>query len=278
MWQENCKTICLDKDQITFGEIHYRFSQTPAGKRLDTNVRWSRFQPSYISNPEWVKLIGYDANNLEHGRLTYGLTVWFINHQNQSDLPTKFNSEEQAILKLTALTHDWPEGFTQKGDVNYEAKTSQDEQEELSIITSAVISSIGDSYESTEIAHQVKNCLEDTKSKLGQAFNCIEAIGYLRTALIVWPQSEKTQDHQLSQQFKMLTNNVFYNSIPKLIHYSDQYYPARKFLLDRNQTIIQAFNMPESSFDGYGQDKPTKINNFIAARETWNKWISTINS
>lgn len=269
---ESVPFIQLDKDQLPFCEIHRRFAQTPPGQRLDKNTRWGRFQPPHISNSEWIQHLGFDANNLEHCRLTYGLTTWFINQQNQSDYPIKFDPDDQDILKLTALTHDWPEGITKKGDVNYEAKTQQDEQEELAVISTAITNIVGQSYEATRFSIQVKDCLEDTSSVLGRAFNCIESLGYLRTALIVWPKSQVIQDEILSQQLQMLTINVLYNSIPKLIRYSDSFYPAKKFLLERKSVIDHAFlNMPESGFDGYQDKKTEKINSFMTARRLWNE-------
>lgn len=271
---ERSPFIQLDRDQLPFCEIHRRFAQTPPGQRLDQNTRWGRFQPPHISNQEWINYLGFDANNLEHCRLTYGLTTWFINQQNQSDYPIKFNSNDQDILKLTALTHDWPEGITKNGDVNYEAKTKQDEQAELDVISTAITDIIGQSYEATEFSTQVKKCLEDTSSTLGKAFNCIESIGYLRTALIVWPKSKIIQDRILSQQLQMLTINVFYNSIPKLIKYSESFYPAKKFLSERRDVIDHAFsNMPDSGFDGYQNQKQEKTDRFMTTKTLWTEQI-----
>lgn len=270
---ENQISVMLDKDYLSFSEIHRRFSQTPPGQRLSQNTRWGRFQPEHVSNEQWINHLGVDANNLEHCRLTYGLTVWFINQQNKSDYQIKFDHEEQSILKLTALTHDWPEGITEKGDVNYEAKTQEDENNELSVIVSAITSVIGQSYEANEISHQVKSCLKNTSSGLGKAFNCIEAIGYLRTALLALPQSFTTTDDILSQRFQMLTGNVLYNSVPRLITYSKEFYPAKKFLSDRKNIITQGFDMPDSSFDGYGYQKTEKLEYFAAAKSMWQKWF-----
>lgn len=273
MRTESPNFIMLDKDYISFGEIHQRFAQTAPGQRLSQNTRWGRFQPDHISNEQWINLLGFDANNLEHGRLTYGLTVWFINQQNQSDYPIKFNPEEKSILKLTALTHDWPEGITEKGDINYEAKTQQDEETELAVLIPAITSIIGHSYEASELSQEVRNCLKNTSFGLGKAFNCIEAIGYLRTALIVWPQSTTITDDQLSQQFQMLTANVLYNSVPKLIDYSQDFYPAKQFLLSKGKVIDQAFNMPDDNFNGYGDKKVGKLQQFVAAKALWQKWF-----
>lgn len=270
---ENQGFIMLDKNPVFFNEIHQRFAKTQPGERLSKNTRWGRFQPGHISNEQWINHLGVDANNLEHCRLTYGLAIWFINQQNQSDYSIKFNYEEQAILKLTALTHDWPEGITKKGDVNYEAKTLQDEQEELAVIVSAITGVIGQSYEATEFSYQVKSCLENTSTGLGKAFNCIEAIGYLRTALLVLPQSTTNTDNKLSQQFQMLTGNVLYNSVPRLISYSEEFYPAKKFLSDRKDLITQGFNMPDTSFDGYGDQKTDKFKRFTAAKTIWQEWF-----
>lgn len=271
---ENQNSLMLDKESITFHEIHQRFSETPPGQRLSQNARWSYFQPEYISKPDWISLLGIDANNLDHCRLTYSLTLWFIDQQNQSDYPNKFNYEEKDILKLTALTHDWPEGITEKGDINYEAKTKEDEDNELAVIIPAITSVIGSSHEAQQFACQVKECLKNSGDQLGKAFNCIEAIGYLKTALSVWPQSKTTSDPYLSQRFQTLTGNVFYNSIPKLIDYSKEFYPAKKFLFYKSQIITQAFQMPNSIFDCYdGKKRDESIDKFTMAKNLWHQWL-----
>jgi len=272
MLAEICNSVHLDKEVISFREIHQRFSLTTGGEKLKKNVRWSAFQPLSVSNSEHQRPFGADANNLEHCRLIYGLTRWAIQIQNSSSYPTKFNLDDQEILDLAGLTHDYPEGLTEKGDVNFKVKTKQDEQNELKLVIPIITGLIGDSYEALELAKQVKNCLGDTSSRLGRFFNSIENIGYLRAALIVWPQIDTINHRHMSRSFKLINHDVLSNNIPSLISYSKDYYPVYKYLSDRKQIITQIFNTPESYFYGHLNTDQSSSDNFHFAKELWGLW------
>jgi len=257
----------------TSQEIYQKYKESPAGQILSQRTRWNRFKPENISNEAWIKTLSLDADNLRHCLVIYGLTDWFISQQNNSDMSIKFDKKEKNLLLLTALSHDIPEGMTAKGDISLEFKTDQDEQEELALIKKAVIDVLDKDCDRHQIASEVKNCLEDKTSKLGHAFNAIENIGYLRTAIIAWKNND-TSNPTFAANLKLITNNVLINSIPKLTEFSKIYFPIKKYLHDRSSIVTQAFNMEQSYFDAYGpESKDNYYQTFLSVKPIWEKWI-----
>ena len=282
MSKEIPQTIQLDNQQISIPEIHCRFKQEhPAGFRLKyQQVRWSRFQPQNTSQYEWQspRVLSLDANNLEHCYLTFLDTIRFIETQNQSDSPIKFNHQETTLLLFMAETHDWGEGVTKKGDVNYEAKTRQDEIEELNVLGTVITDILGCGSETKELTHQVKFYLDsdNVDFKLSQAFNAIEHIGYFQTAMRAWQKIPEysTKNPVLAKNLSLLANNVLINDIDLLIKYA-QIYPRVKIVLqNQKHWVDQAFAMKKSVMDHY--DKAEKIpeykEKFAKAKSSWNRW------
>ena len=264
-------SIEINGQSLRFRDVHKDFSQTTAGNRLNNNPRYKDFI-GQLGIKDWQNVLGFDVNNLEHGRLTQGIVYCFINNINQSDSEIKFTTEEQKLLLLTAVVHDWPEGFTKKGDISYERKNENDEKEELALIEKIITEMLGP--DSLEISIQIKNILEDKNSKLGMTFNAIERIGYLRTALIAWKKSKNTNE-ATSSNLVLLTNNVFLNTLPKTIEYSSIFSPVKDFLNSKSKLISDAFtNMPPSIFDNYKiEDQAKNIAKFNQAQNEWNEWI-----
>ena len=262
----------VDLSEINPREIHNKFSQTPEGKKLANKTRWSRYQNDLTKN-EWQDLLGYDVNNLEHARLTYGITYLFIKNTNNSDSKIKFTPEEEKLLLLTAMIHDYPEGFTKKGDVTYELKTDQDEDGELEFISQIFVNTLG--QENISISKEIKDILKNKDTKLGQAFNVVENIGYMRTGLIAWKKS-KTTEESVSSNLVWLTSNTLSNIIPKITRQSFEYPPVADFL-KRNQSLISdAFNStPEVIFNKYKPEDQEKSKlKFNQSFKIWNEWIS----
>jgi hypothetical protein len=264
-------SIKINNRDIKFRAIHKDFSQTKPGNRLANNARWPKYQGK-LNNSEWQKMLGFDINNLEHGRLTYGITRSFIKKTNQSESKLNFNQEEQKLLLLTSLVHDWPEGITKCGDVSYDQRTIQHEKEELAVIEKAITDILGP--QSSNISKQIKDILENKNSKLGKTFNIIEKIGYVRTGLISWKKSKNTNKNIFN--LNCLTKDVVSIHIPELIKHS--YYPPVSHFLKNKQNIISEIfsNMPTSVFDRYNpiEEKNKNIAKFNKASDNWTKWIS----
>ncbi|MDX9971090.1 MAG: HD domain-containing protein [Candidatus Gracilibacteria bacterium] len=109
-------------------EIFQNFCNSDDGKILNSQVRYERYKPTTVSNERWIKILGADVNNLNHMRLTYGLTRIFLEKQKG-----KFSNDEVNILLLTSIIHDIAEAKI--GDISYDQKTDSDENEESKIAT-----------------------------------------------------------------------------------------------------------------------------------------------
>ncbi|MDD4937992.1 MAG: hypothetical protein PHX34_03165 [Candidatus Shapirobacteria bacterium] len=269
-------SITIGQQDLTFHNIHKSFAKTEIGKKLNNKTRWERYQKqgNDLANTDWINILGQDANNLTHGLLTYEFARLFIKHLNSSNSQIKLDQEEQKILLFTAISHDWPEGVTKKGDITLDLKTIEDEKKEINTIEGLITNLLGDN--SLPIARQVKNVLEDSTSKLGNIFNAIEKIGYSQTGLNAWKKRERF-DKLITPKLTLLSNNVLLNNIPKMIEYGSIYPPINSFLRNRQPIISDGFTkMPNSIFNLY-IEKPDlqEINRskFKNAFEQWNDWI-----
>lgn len=286
MPHEKLPTLNIDNQHFTFAQIHQLAKDTPFGFRLSyQQVRWDRFQPDNISNYYWQSpsLIGLDANNFEHGLLTRQNTQTFIEYQNQSNSQIKFDSDEHKILLTLGETHDFGEGITKKGDVNFENKTDQDNKEELKVIEKAITDIIGTGPEAKRLASSVRFYLssEGINTKIGHAFNTIEMIGYLQTAIRTWQKSISfTKESQISASLQLITNNVFINCLSDLTEASFLYPRVKVVLQNQKHWINQAVTMPQSIMDQYDQkDKiPEYKRKFAKAKSAWNQWIRNPNN
>lgn len=251
-------------------DINRRFFQTIEGEKLAKKTRFCQFQGD-LKNESWQKILGYDVNNLDHSRLVHGTTKLFIKHMNTNS--EFFSPEEKKLLLLTSIIHDYPEGFTKKGDVKFDIKTDSDEKEELAFIDSIVPQAFGPKNQ--ELSQEIKNILGDKESKLGNAFNSIEVLGYLRTALIAWKKS-KILTEPTASNLSWLTYDVFSNSIFRLINYSSKYPPIYSFLKNKAPQISDAFdNLPNTISDKYQpEDRQEYITKFSRSLNDWKKWIS----
>ena len=63
---------------ISFEKIHQMFARTNYGYILKHRIRWSLFKPTEYSDSEWEKVLGPDANNLDHLLIAYRLTKNFL--------------------------------------------------------------------------------------------------------------------------------------------------------------------------------------------------------
>jgi len=265
--EKSISHIQIGGEMVVIRKIHRDFSETEVGQKLNENIRWSMYVKELdLKKGEWQKTLGYDVNNLEHGRLTYGIAYMFLNEMEKSDSEIRFSVEEKRSILLAAIVHDWGEGMTKAGDVNYNHKTKEDEKRELEALIDGLKDVVGE-----ETANQVKEILEDTTTKLGQFFNSIEYTGYLRTGIKAWKKSKEISDLKLAENLVWLNNNVLSNTIPKLIKYSEIYPPVKSFLESKKNIISEAFlGMPANIFDKYQPAEKEKfLIKFQASKECW---------
>ena len=247
------KGINTEKGIIPFRQIRHLFETSIYGTVLGNQTRYDRYKPDGLQNSEWERLLGADANNLKHLPLSYGLTRSFISYcinapdfgDEKNSHMINFTSEDTEILLLAAISHDWAEAIV--GDKMFDLKTDKEEKEERTlhkILSHEIIDGL-ESNVLSEIMDEANYVSGDRYSKLGQAFNAIERLGYLRTALRAWEQTKKLNqesDKILINKLHWLINNVFLNQIKKLLEYSQIYPPVKLYLKNMEKNISETFN------------------------------------
>lgn len=273
--------LCLGDTTLTFGEIYNLFSNSGYGEILNQQVRYGRYKPDEIGNTQWENLLGVDVNNLKHLSLTYGLTRSFLDYCASPSLfwtkevpfAAQFSETDEQILLLAAVSHDWAEAVV--GDKMFDLKTDQEEQTEGKTQEEIMFEFFNPGESLAVMIKAAGAIIKDKSSKLGQAFNTIERLGYLRTGLRAWQRTKEiTTDNaqDLVNHLLWLANNVFLNQIPKLLEYSEIYPPVWLYLSNMKTVISQVFTeIPDNSFSMYDQPKEgeEKKSRFEAAKQLW---------
>jgi hypothetical protein len=237
----------MDSSPIDFVEIGKQFNATKHGEALKRNIRFATFKPETTSNSEWQSLLGSDVNNLHHLKLSFELTKRFLDHCSNPDsswqgrIPKEatFSPQEQSLLQLTAIVHDWGEAVI--GDIPLPNKTKADEEKEMVALRGLIHEVLGENNKKEfcdTIADGVRDVLSDPSTKLGKAFNAIEYVGYTRTALRAWDRSQKVEGSMKSNLQQMASEVVPYG-LSRLVAYSEIYPPVDLFLKHHKNNIDQ---------------------------------------
>ena len=234
-------------------EIHEKFEQTDFGKTLAGRVRYDRYKPKDVSNERWVELLGADVNNLTHLTLTYGLAQDFI-HTAQTLQPDFLSSEDEQLLQVAALIHDWAESIV--GDISFGDKTANDEVEEQAAFEANLASFYkGDltliNKARTEIVFD-----HTGKNKLGKVFNAIERVGYLRTALRAGDHIVCGDAMDCDDGLRWLVADVLSQQPKSLIAYAETLQPVRQYLANQQDKISLMFEIVATSDDVFANYPP----------------------
>ncbi|MFZ1019551.1 MAG: hypothetical protein WAN61_00970 [Minisyncoccia bacterium] len=252
--------IELDSEEVNFGKIHRDFSETPYGKKLSDQIRWARFKPENTTNEKWNKLFGADVNNLEHLKLTYGLTRQFIKYLNEKKQLTK---EEQENLLLAATVHDWAEAIT--GDLSYYLRTEENEREELIYLEKIIREICGqDEKLFFRMKFVIDEIVHNKDSKLGKMFNAIEKVGYVRTSIRAYNESKKVNG-ELKIALIRMALEATPDQVRMLLDYAKIYPPVAIYLKENKEIINDIFK------DAENLDINTRKNipKFEESREKW---------
>jgi hypothetical protein len=284
--------LAKDDQLISFDQLHQEFAATTHGENLKENIRFAHFKAPQLSDQEWVKLLGYDVNNLHHMPLTYGLTRRFLQHH-QLNAPAENLLTESEILTLclTAKTHDRAEAVT--GDVNYSLKTDALEKREAGILRQMLLE-MTEKYLTAEQIEEIVQTAFNKKSKLGEIFSLIEKIGYLRTALNVWDQSGRSEltkfklhqpEQKLSNSYPPLSEgtneldwlvfDVICNQLRTLIAAASNSSSVKAYLESQKAYISEIFDkMPPSVLKFYPPEKQTtKGKEFEYSSKAWQGFL-----
>jgi len=238
--------ILIGEKSYSFGKIHDIFSATADGKKLKAGVRFGKYKPESISNRDWKKALGADVNNADHLQLSLGLTRLFLDYcQNPRDgwakpltETAKFSMEEQQLLQLTMVMHDW--GESRSGDINFHDKTEEHEITEMKHLSNIYHEIFGTKgkigKKEKEVLDKVTTIASENKSKLGQARDAIEFVGYNRTGLRAYSNHTKYEG-ELGKTLEVMGLEVSPNQIPVLLCYAEVYPPIFSYLKNNKDAI-----------------------------------------
>jgi hypothetical protein len=244
--------ISIDGKTHSFTNIFLKLSKTKYGNTLKSNIRFSEFKPKNISNEKWIELLGKDVSNLYHLYVSLIITKEFITNckdpienGNETVLPEAlFSDQEQKYLLFTSVTHDWAEAII--GDIPLTSKKESDEDKEMTILGELYHQILGKGEKSEELEHlafEVKTILTDRSTKLGKAFNAIERIGYLKTAMRSWYVSKRIDDETAKKRTERLAVRVVTIHHPKLFEYATLYPAVLNYLQYRRRPLADIFDI-----------------------------------
>lgn len=267
----------LNSDQLM--EIHTAFEATEYGQILANNIRYARYKPEAVTNERWVELLGADVNNLTHLTLTYGLAVDFIRSMEQNQ-PGFFEADEVDRLKVAALTHDWAEAIV--GDTSYGDKTADHEQQEQTAFREH-FRNFADGRISSLIDDARSGIIFDHNgtSKLGRAFNAIEKVGYMRTALRASGHIANNTAPECDAGLRWLVADVLVNQPESLIGHAENFVPIKHYLQNQSTLISRAFhqinNDPEVFTRYPTSDQRAMQKQFEHSYAVWTTWVKQNN-
>jgi rfaE bifunctional protein nucleotidyltransferase chain/domain len=250
------------------------FSNSEFGQSLAGAPRWDMQRPSHITPEQWIHLLGRDADNLQHMKLSYDITNLFIHYDDGS---LNLSEEEKDLLRLAAITHDWGESYNDEtktgGDVNYELKTDTQAFEEL-VTYRKVFSEILSSQD-VKTKYIIESTIFKRDSKLGLIFNAVERLGYIRTAMIAFEKSKGIDDDILKSHLQWLTAGTLSNQIISLMEYSADYTPVKKYLEFISPSIDEAYQTIDATiFPNHDQPQIEKQNLYNQSKVAWKHGFS----
>lgn len=231
-------------DGVSFEEIYEFFADSPYGEVLRQRVRYGDYKPGEMSNGEWVKILGPDVNNLEHLKTSLAVAQDFV-YRARDPHPEwrpgaeeiKFTRDEEELLCLTAIIHDWGEAVV--GDILFHKKTEEDSEKEFEVLE-RLIEEIGCRKFADSLAekmHLAAGIAFGKEERVSRAFNAIEHIGYGNNALRAWKEkvSHKGIVHETLAGLasKLISDHLLYWQAHARI------YPGTHYWLLENEKILK---------------------------------------
>lgn len=248
-------------EKASYRALFDTFAESEYGRSLDGQPRWNRYRPEHISQEEWVKLIGRDADNLQHMWLTQGITELFLYYDEDNSL--KLSDEDKMLLRKAAVMHDWGEAV----DINYEIKTDDDlskEQDNFMSVYDELVDG-GD----VKQKHILSSIIFNHDSRLGRPLNAIERVGYMHTAHKAYELSKTIEDPILANNLRWLAVGVLSNQTVPLMEYSAEYTPVKKYIESMSPFFDEAFNdLNGTLFTEHSQSKE-RIDRYNQAKTAW---------
>mgnify|MGYP001591402849 FL=1 len=230
-------------DGVTFEEIYELFAGSPYGEILRQRVRYGPYKPEELSNEEWVRILGPDVNNLEHLKTTLAVANDFIYlarhpHPEWPFGEVEFSREEEELLCLTAVIHDWGEAVV--GDILWHRKTSDiDAEKEFAALNKIIKELCHPRYErllmeKIYLAADIAFLKGD--NALNQVFNVIEHIGYANNVFRAWKERLK-HDGLVLQVLSGIAKKLTGDHLATWQRHS-KFYPATHYQLLENEKVL----------------------------------------
>lgn len=267
---------------VPYHEIHNVFADSEHGSRLASMTRWDRYRPEYVTRENWQSLLGLDANNLHHMGLTEHIVGGFLRvcqaqeYDRSLNPQAVFSEEERESLRLAAVIHDWGESIV--GDTNYLLKTSRDEEEEYEALAQIIGSQANlHGVDQSLLAHKMNfvraEVIGNRDSKLGRAFNAVERMGYIGTAVRAWRMHYKMDDPSTRYSLQVLAAGTLSAQTPAMLEYSQVYPPVDLYLKGRSRDIADAFSgVDDGVFDFFNEGERDRLRvGFANARDLYSR-------
>lgn len=235
--------------------------------QLTSKIRYNRFRTDETIE-EWVEILGPDVLFLTHpvesARITHDLAA------TEEAYGKPFGAKLKNQLYTAPWIHDFGEimiGNEGIGDISFDKKTDDHEHEEIKIFRK-VMDALADPSDSQTLNDVYATIVMDRHSPLGQAFNAVERIGYLETAV----RAYLGHGGRRIERWQELSANVLQNNMATLLSLR-QKYPYADVVLRENRHVVSAILQEAEGkqipFDSEGtlSYDPVRLK---AAREAWN--------
>lgn len=250
-------------------DIYQNFAATEYGESLENSIRFEKYNTGGLSNEEWCDLLGEDANNLYHMRVTCSVAERFIEHQNAHG-KTPIERGATDLILLSAVIHDQGEAIT--GDISYGDKKPSDELHEMIAFENHVeiMNPNMDTLTKSMAKSAIRGVIFDTSTPEGELFNAIERTGYLMTTLEVAKNINDINNPIVAKGLNWLVADVLLNQIKPLVEYTKIYSLPYELLASNAALIHRLFaDIPDETFSQYEEEADEKQRQFIKAQQQW---------
>jgi rfaE bifunctional protein nucleotidyltransferase chain/domain len=258
------------EDGSSYTDIRRQFEDSPYGHSLHGEIRWDHFRPDSVTPDEWVEILGTDTDSLKHAPLMYGLTRQFIMHSPEGSL----SSEDERILLLAAMTNGWgesgsdEEGITPMGNISYGQKTQNQQRQEQDTYRAVFQKLLGEHHLKEEL--MAESVLFNPDSRLGQVYDAVRHINYLRTALNAYAKAEALGDAEISSHLRWLSADVVSNQLPNLLQYAKMFPAAAEYVRSVAPNVDAILDeVPEDIFAVHGKSERVHADRFRLVRKLW---------
>ncbi len=242
-------------------DYFHAFKETPYGESAQGMTRWDLFRPFDVEPDEWQQTIGADVNNLEHGRLQYGIVRIYV--KKSLELGVDIAPEDQRKLEIAAIIHDQHETLPGHGDLRTGTKTESHKIKELVEGRAALLDGTFYPELSPDARQEAAQALDEVLDGangdpvLSRQFKAAEYLNHLRTGLVTMNKLD-TLTGESHAKFKpyleALVADCMVNVIPVLRRLAANDPVVRSVLESQYDVITRCFNMHDGWQTYFGDD------------------------